>query len=228
MVTYVLSVLVSPEQAEGPGIQGRVQHFIIKDDGRKFAITGKHPKTGVEQDLLFDSIEDLLDRCDASSLNSFLNTPINTPAVCDASTTKSIVRFARNASGDDSIKPAASSNNRRQSAGTAGIAEDEQHYVAPVRSVSLRQAPTTSELPPLPPRAASVRSNPYTAPVYAEVEDARGVNLNEAGQYTDLDGTQNRYGATAAPAGVAVEGQYTALQDHAMYDSVPPIDGGSS
>jgi hypothetical protein len=218
MITYVLSVLVSPEQAEGPGIQGRVQHFRInwKDDGRKFAFPVKHPKTGEEQDLQFGSIEDLLDRCDASNLNSFLNIRINIPAACPSAELQRILRHTRDVLEDDSIKLAPSSTNRRQSVAIAGIAVDKHNYIQ------------------VPPRASfsgsgGMKSNPAFSPqvpqqVYDSIESSRpGADPNnrhsshsgQIGVYSSLDGSQT------TSAGVAVEGEYTTLQTHATYDTAP-------
>jgi hypothetical protein len=237
-IVYVLSVIGPVEQTGNVGIKDRIMHFLIYDNSRQFAITGKHPKTGEEQVLQFDSIEDLLDRCDASNLNSFLNTPINIPAACPSAELQRILKHTRDVLEDDSIKLAASSNNRRQSVAIAGIAVDEHNYAAPLRNGEFHDA---SAQPQVPPRASfsgsgGMKSNPAFRPqvaqqVYDSIEssgpgaDPNNRHSSHSGQigvYSSLDGSQTTYDSgTPTSAGVAVEGEYTTLQTHATYDTAP-------
>eukprot|EP00730_Choanoeca_flexa_P011678 TRINITY_DN27529_c0_g1_i1.p1 TRINITY_DN27529_c0_g1~~TRINITY_DN27529_c0_g1_i1.p1 ORF type:complete len:312 (+),score=58.59 TRINITY_DN27529_c0_g1_i1:198-1133(+) len=237
---YVLSVIGPLTMTGNVGIKERIMHFLIFDDGRQFAIVGKHPDTGEEQTLRFDDIESLLERCDASNANSFLSTRLHIPAACPKEESQQIIKFLRDTLDDNSIRLAESQNNRRASFVGSGVAMGRDMYVAPTTagssaSVSVPASNRNSGVypPPLPrsrgPSASSAPTPPpvmprpstsrpqsqfeYGQPTYDAVEH-HGPNANQsAGSYMALDGTQATYDAKA----VTTEGSYTALQAHAVY-----------
>ena len=153
---YILSVIGPVEQTGNVGVKERIMHVLFHDDGQRFAITGKHPQTHKEHLLTFDSIEQLLDRCDAANRNSFLSTPISTPVQCGAIEQQRILKHLQGVLEDDSIQLVVPSNNRRASLATTSLAMDENNYVAP-RSVSHRgyRAPAATRIV-LPPRTGSL------------------------------------------------------------------------